>query len=66
MGLLLTGSLGLLPDPSVNMETSLKSCTANELLPLAISEEVSRSTEWVDLFDPEPLYGCDCSFCKAR
>lgn len=66
VGLLLTGSLGVLPDPSVNMGTSLRACTADELLPLAVSEVVSRSSEWVDSFDPEPLYGCDCSFYKAR
>ncbi|CAB1116980.1 unnamed protein product [Ectocarpus sp. CCAP 1310/34] len=65
-GLLLTGSSGVPPDPSINIETSLRACTADELLPQEFSKGVLRSPEWVDSFDPKPLYGCDCSFYKAR
>ncbi|CBJ31700.1 hypothetical protein Esi_0275_0007 [Ectocarpus siliculosus] len=65
VALLLAGSLGVHPGPAINMETSLRACTVDELLPPAISEGASRSPEWVDSFDLEPLYGCNCSFYKA-
>ncbi|CAM9748966.1 unnamed protein product, partial [Ectocarpus fasciculatus] len=66
VGLRLTGSLGVLRDPAVDVKAPVRGCTADELLPLAISKGEPRSSEWIDSFDPEPLYGCNCSFYKAR
>lgn len=42
-----------------------RACTVDELLPHAVTEGKS-SPSWVVSDVLEPLYGCDCSFYKAR
>lgn len=52
-------------DPGERKNESRK-CTADELLPLALSEGEPFSSEWSDDRAVNPLYGCDCPHYRAR
>lgn len=41
-------------------------CTVDELLPHATLSNSSISAEWSDESTVKPVYGCDCSYTRAR
>jgi len=43
-----------------------RSCTVDELLPLAPSMNSPISSEWSDDNAVQPPYGCNCAFYRAR
>lgn len=49
-----------------NHNTENRECLVEELLPLAVSEGESSSSEWSEERVVDPLYGCDCAYYRAR
>lgn len=56
--------LGIYPDQE-EIAFEGRSCTVDELLPGTIPKDISISPEWSEN-TTKPVYGCDCSYTRAR
>lgn len=54
-----------LAEPELYVAAS-RTCTVDELIPHSTLRNTSISPEWSDKNTVEALYGCDCSFTRAR